>query len=129
MVGDLKFISYGSDAELKDPARLKRLSRHAQHGNYLAVILPCLFFGVPILTGMGWLAFGMIVSPKFRPFWYMELILAGLGALSFLFCPGLRQGDQTGSHSGLAARAIQFRVPARHDRQWGLLGRRAEVRG
>jgi hypothetical protein len=85
MIGDLKFLSYESDAELKDPARLKRLSRHAQLGNYMAVILPCLFFGVPILTGMGWLAFGMIFSPKFRPFWYMELILAGLGALVFFF--------------------------------------------
>ncbi len=73
------------DAELKDPARLKRLSRHAHLGNYLAVILPCLFFGVPILTGMGWIAFGMIASPKFRPFWFMELILAGLGALVFFF--------------------------------------------
>ena len=85
MIGDLKFLSYESDSELKDPARLKRLSRHAQLGNYMAVILPCLFFGVPILTGMGWLAFGMIVSPKFRPFWYIELILPGLGALIFFF--------------------------------------------
>jgi hypothetical protein len=85
MVGDLKFLSYKSEADLKDPARLKRLSRHAQLGNYLAVILPCLFLGVPILICIGWLAFGMIVSPRFRPFWYMELILPGLGALVFLF--------------------------------------------
>jgi hypothetical protein len=85
MVGDLKFLSYDSEAELKDPERLKRLSRHTQLGNYAAVILPCLFFGVPLLTGAGWLAFGMISSPKFRPFWYMELILIGLGAGVFLF--------------------------------------------
>jgi hypothetical protein len=85
MISDLKLLSYGSDAELKDPARLKRLSRHDQRGNYMAVILPCLFFGVPILTGMGWLAFGMVVSAKFRKFWYLELVLAGLGALVFFF--------------------------------------------
>jgi len=85
MIGDLKFLSYESESELKDPARLKSLSRHAQLGNWMAVILPCLFFGVPILTGMGWLTFGMIISPKFRPFWYMELILSGLGALIFFF--------------------------------------------
>jgi hypothetical protein len=85
MIRDLHLLSYGSDTELKDPARLKRLFRHAQFGNYLAVILPCLFFGVPILTGLGWLAFGMIVSANFRPFWYMEPILAGLGALVFFF--------------------------------------------
>ena len=85
MIRDLHLLSYGSDAELKDPARLKRLFRHAQFGNYLAVMLPGLFFGVPILTGMGWLAFGMIVSTNFRPFWFMELILAGLGALVFFF--------------------------------------------
>lgn len=85
MIGDLRFLSYKSEPELKDPARLKRLSRHAQRGNYLAVVLPCLFFGVPILAAMGWLAFGMIVDPGFRPFWYGELILAGLGALVFFF--------------------------------------------
>ncbi len=38
MIGDLRFLSYESDSELKDPARLKRLSRHAQLGNYMAVI-------------------------------------------------------------------------------------------
>ena len=85
MISDLKFLSYASDAEVKDPARLKRLSRHGQLGNWMAVILPCLFFGVPVLTGIGWLTFGMIVSPRFRPFWYMELILPGLGALVFFF--------------------------------------------
>ena len=85
MIGDLKFLSFETEAELKDPARLKRLSRHAQLGNYMAVILPCLFFGVPILAGMGWLAFGIIASPKYRPFWYMELILPGLGGLVFYF--------------------------------------------
>jgi hypothetical protein len=85
MIDDLEFLSYESESELKDPERLKRLSRHAQFGNYLAVILPGLFFGLPILTGMGWLAIGMIVSPKFRPFWYFELILPGLGTIVFFF--------------------------------------------
>lgn len=85
MIGDLKFLSYESQAESQDPARLKRLSGHAQRGNYVAVILPILFFGAPILAGMGWLAFAMIVSSRFRPFWYVELILLALGALVFLY--------------------------------------------
>jgi hypothetical protein len=85
MIGDIRFLSYESEADLKDPKRLKRLSRHVQFGNYLAAILPGLFFGLPILTGMGWLAIGMIVSPRFRPFWYLELILPGLGAIVFFF--------------------------------------------
>jgi len=85
MIGNLKFRSYESETELKDRARLKRLLRHAQVGKYMAVILPCPFFGIPLPAGMGWLAFKMIINPKFRPFRYMELILLGLGALSFFF--------------------------------------------
>jgi len=85
MIRNLKVLSYESETDLKDPVRLKRLSRHAQLGNYLAVLLPGLFLGAPILVGMVWLAFALIVDPKFRPFWYMEPILLGLASLVWFF--------------------------------------------
>lgn len=64
MITSLKSFRFASEAELRDPQRLKKVFWQTQGGNLFAVIAVSLVFGLPLLGFMLYIPIYVISDPK-----------------------------------------------------------------